>query len=337
MAKLTQREFFEQLQTRKKLSSSDFEYLSTFKSLHTLHLADGCEFPDNAFTALNDVCVIQLTRSYISPQNFDAMMRYESLTGLGLNDCKGIDDEEVKRIGTLVKLKGLQLAGTNISSSSLAAIGQLRVLVGLDISRTNVKGEDLHLLKSLKNLARLDISGTEVCDGDILALSVLPKLDYLLTFDTQVTGDAKDKLLIARLGVMRSPDSSTLKQVTNVLSDFFSAMATWEQDGFDEAERFSEEALLSLKRILLDYCTDRPRQDIGFGHRYGQGLGPHHNFAQLTIVACDMPSKDKALLYVKEWGRYLCHFVFVKKGSCWLIDLKKMRDDGRWKIIHPQL
>lgn len=335
MAKLTQREFFEQLLTRKELTLVDFEYLASFKSLHTIHLAKGCKFPDDAFKLLKDAVVVRSKESYISCDNFNAIMQFQSLEGLEFNRCEGISDEEVERICSHTKLKGLSLAKTKISDASLRFIAELESLIGLNISETSIKGSSLYLIARLKNLETLSINGLDVSDSDILPLSSLSKLDYLHTADTSITEAGKHTFLLAQLGALQPPDSSTLEQVTEVLAHFFAEMKQWEAEGLSEENRFSEEALLKLKEILARYCTNRSRQDIGFGHRYGQAV--FHDFGQLEIVASDMPNKQKLVLYVKEWRAYFRQFVFIKKSGRWLIDLKKMRDKGRWISIHPQL
>ncbi|VAH99768.1 unnamed protein product [Triticum turgidum subsp. durum] len=101
---------------------------------------------------------------------FDRLGEFTLLRVLDLEDCKGLENKDVKVICRMYLLKFLNLKGTDISAIP-KQIGKLEHLEVLDVRETHIHQEIPDTMTNLQKLVRMDLCN----QGDWLSLWHFPK------------------------------------------------------------------------------------------------------------------------------------------------------------------
>ncbi|HQU42050.1 MAG TPA: hypothetical protein PK867_04525 [Pirellulales bacterium] len=113
--------------------------------------------------------------------------RGRSVSGISLANTRA-DDESLKNVAKLTKLRQLDLSGTGISSSGLSSLAGLDRLVVLGLNRTGVDDQGMRTVARWRELRELLLDGTAVSDRGIAMIAGLRKLARLSICRTAVTG-----------------------------------------------------------------------------------------------------------------------------------------------------
>lgn len=99
-----------------------------------------------------------------------------------------VTDEGVNKLGSLSKLKELDLSGGQITDASLKTIGQFTSLVELGLASTEITDAGLPHLKNLRNLKTLFVDGDAITDDGLKTIVANhPQLEYLELGGTRIT------------------------------------------------------------------------------------------------------------------------------------------------------
>jgi len=144
------------------VNEAHLQFLKNMPKLTALELRD-CKLTSHGLKMLGDVCP-QLTALDLSwlrgvkPAHLAPLARFQNLDTLKLYHCQALNDESIRYITTLPKLRLLDCAGTSLTNKGIVTLGK-------------------HPLPALE---MIDISlNTKITD--VFALQKLPKLDTLYT------------------------------------------------------------------------------------------------------------------------------------------------------------
>ncbi len=88
----------------------------------------------------------------------------------------------------------LELSGTDVTDSDLAALSRFPNLTSVDLSRTAVTGSSLEALANLPFLTRINLYGTRVDDSALDVLAAFPALEGVYLWNTNVTDEGVARL-----------------------------------------------------------------------------------------------------------------------------------------------
>jgi len=101
---------------------------------------------------------------------------------------RAFGDRELARLAPLSPaVVWLDLGGTSVTDSGLAAVGAMRRLARLHLDQCKVTDSGLAAIKGLKSLEYLNLRGTALTDRGLEHLRVLPKLRSLYVWQTAAT------------------------------------------------------------------------------------------------------------------------------------------------------
>lgn len=123
----------------------------------------------------------------VAKKSFKKIVKLTDLEYLGVHRL--CDDDDIKYISELPKLKSLNLSGTDITGFGFEYLAKLDKLRTLDLRGTNLKNDALKHLVSCRNLETLLLSDTQTDDDDLKILSGIKTLKYITLHRTKVTDD----------------------------------------------------------------------------------------------------------------------------------------------------
>lgn len=151
-------------------------------ALHTLEVG-GCQLPA-------DTCL--------------AITRIPNLIALDLTDYEGnvspIGNHEIEMLSASPSIKGLRLAGTNITDRGLSHLKRFRSLESLDVGDTKITGEGIESLKDCKKLKELTFDEVPVPASVLDVLAEKLPLEFLCI---EVKEDRKVMDSISRMKQLR--------------------------------------------------------------------------------------------------------------------------------------
>jgi len=95
-------------------------------------------------------------------------------------------DEGLRHLAKLVRLKSLNLEGTDVSDAGLAHLAGLKDLQSLSLTNTAIGNKGLESLRPLANLKHIDLIHTMVNDAGLTSLKAHTNLEDLDLDDTGV-------------------------------------------------------------------------------------------------------------------------------------------------------
>jgi Leucine-rich repeat (LRR) protein len=107
----------------------------------------------------------------ITDDALEALSTFPNLTSLHILGCPNVTDAGLEQVGTLEKLRRLNLGGSSITDRGIARLSNLRDLRELSLSHTAVTDEGLLHLEGLHNLEWLALRDTRVTIDGIKALN----------------------------------------------------------------------------------------------------------------------------------------------------------------------
>ena len=100
--------------------------------------------------------------------------------------ARAADDDMALQIATLSKLRGLDLANTDISDRGLSHLARLSELRDLNLSGTAISDDGLSALHDMTELRRLQLSRTRITAQGLMKLSHLTNLETLAVYGTSI-------------------------------------------------------------------------------------------------------------------------------------------------------
>ena len=128
----------------------------------------------------------------------DAGLRYLSnLRGmkyLNLSDTS-ITDAGLTDLTAMRELLHLNLSNTSVGDPGVETLRQVASLSELLLKGTRIGNDSLSVLSTFPHLRKLDVGGTSLNDGSVDYLKEMTDLSYLALRETQISKDAKEKLM----------------------------------------------------------------------------------------------------------------------------------------------
>jgi RNA polymerase sigma factor (sigma-70 family) len=179
------------------ISDAGVERLAPLKRLESLSLektrvTNDClsslaTFGDLAALNLNATAVTDTGLKIIAARHRERS-EFASLRILRVDKC-AITDTGVDALGSLAKLEGLSLSGTDVTDAGLRTVGELRNLHLLRLSDCQISDVGLERIQALKNLRQLWLFRTQVTDAGLVFLKEMALLDDLRVDGSAVTDD----------------------------------------------------------------------------------------------------------------------------------------------------
>ena len=107
-----------------------------------------------------------------------------------LLDFTSFDDEGMKHLTLLKRVRQLPLGGTAISDGGMASLEGLPNLRHLSVAKTKVSDMGLRHLSGLPRIEKLDIPETRATNSCLRILSAIPSLKNVLVGDTAISPSA---------------------------------------------------------------------------------------------------------------------------------------------------
>jgi len=127
-----------------------------------------------------------LDRVVITTEAVETLGRFERLETLSLWGTTA-DDDDIKRLAGLRKLRVIDLTFTDVTGASLRTLSTLPELISVRLEGCNVTDKQLAPLADMPQLAMLYLGRTKVTDAGLKHLSKLKNLILLQLSDCRIT------------------------------------------------------------------------------------------------------------------------------------------------------
>jgi hypothetical protein len=108
-------------------------------------------------------------------------------------------DVELAELSPLAaNIVDLDLAGTHVTDTGLAAVASMQNLHRLRLDRTTITDAGLTQLRGLKKLEYLNLYNTTVTDAGLKTLAALPNLRHLFIWKTRINPATADAFVAAK-------------------------------------------------------------------------------------------------------------------------------------------
>lgn len=125
-------------------------------------------------------------RLAITPEAIESLARFQHLESLSLWGTT-VDDDDIKRLAGLRKLRVIDLTFTDVTGASLRTLSSFTELISVRLEGCNVKDEHLAPLAEMPQLAMLYLGRTKVSDAGLKHLRGLKNLNLLQLSDCTIT------------------------------------------------------------------------------------------------------------------------------------------------------
>lgn len=201
----------------------------------------------------------------ITDKGLNCLQSLSNLEQLDLYRFPALNDDSVKFLRSLKKLKGLRILPGKITDATLADIGQLPELEVLMLNNCAITDEGLDRLRDLEGLISLQLVGSSISDRGVAAISHFRSLQELVVINTRITDACVDDIL--KLSELRNLDVSEtdltatgiLKLATLKKLGHFSA--TVDADQQQQIELRLQELLPGCEIMCWPRETDSSAQD----------------------------------------------------------------------------
>lgn len=135
----------------------------------------------------DELLVLIIPSSIISPEEASHLTRHKSLEYLGLTPLCTVSDETIASLSKLTWLKALDIPETDITEKGLRNISKMKKLEKIDLYGTDTTNTGLEHVKVLSELRILNLGRTKITDEGLKHISKLNSLESLDLHDTQIT------------------------------------------------------------------------------------------------------------------------------------------------------
>ena len=140
---------------------------------------------------------------YLTYEDISAISSCKSLKSFCLNTCR-LETKTIHKFLELPNLETLELEDSNFDDKMAESIAESRSIKNLEIGNTRLTKKGLFYICRMKQLEALDIWATKVKENDLDILVELPNLKYLSVGPSYEGNDFTPKMLIEKLGAIKS-------------------------------------------------------------------------------------------------------------------------------------
>ncbi len=197
-----------------QMNDDVFKKIAKIRSLRYL-LAHGLEVSAGGVSELRSLPYLSrldLSRSTISDQVFEALSKFPALRRIDLMKCTNIHGENIGKLSAAPYLNAIDLTMTPIKFANLRSLNKPDLEV-LDLECTEFGDEDVDDILHFKNLKTLVISGNPITDSGLIKLTALKKLSKVKALECdQISADGFTRFtrLLPACRIQRSQGASVL-------------------------------------------------------------------------------------------------------------------------------
>ncbi|BCM92480.1 hypothetical protein IAD21_04360 [Abditibacteriota bacterium] len=296
--------------------------------------------------------------SKLESENLRSLAKLASLRSLNLKECRfGADDFnflcEQFANGTCPKLQEIYLDGASIGEEELRALGKVERLCGLNLSNNAISDAGLEHLSGLKKLETLCVQNTRVTEAGVLRLAVLPHLSTIILGNQKDSEKICQKLFLAQVALQKSNvplDSAQLQAAEEQLRGFLAEMERWELDtgtrlgelvrshktvgDFNRAiKKLNIEVGARRAAIVARYCSRKLQTPIVI---YDNLSGLVSNLPQfrgsVEWIDTETPTRKKTYFYAEGFVHMVIkrRYTLIFEGGEWKLD-KVQYWKGGWR------
>jgi Leucine-rich repeat (LRR) protein len=178
-------------------ANDEFRHLAGLRNLEKLHFSlhflTNINVQDKGIALLKNLTGLKELRLTQSRVKGSSLAAFVNLERLDLN-YSSFDDDGMKQLAGLKKLKVLYLRDTLITDRGMAHLASLNELEELDLYGAPLSDASIRVLAGAKKLRRLNLLGSRITDESAETLAALPLLEDLNLYRTGVGNSALSRL-----------------------------------------------------------------------------------------------------------------------------------------------